>query len=295
MPAILIVEKNGNIKETTVKTYVESDLYKKAGFKTNDGFQMHTSWSAEIDEKLYTVQLFGKTTGKSNQENKYEFPPPVDSVLFFGSCVLVNVVNNIVSDLSSSEWAKIYEFLYGGFEDIGSDDSSEDESDEEEDDKPRTKAGYVKDGFVVDDDVSESVETEEEEEDADDESVESEESEEEEEEEEEEEDDEEEEEEEDDSDGDDGDDDEGVSKPKSKKKKPVAKSKGKAKSKPTVKAIVKEKVVAKVAVKKEKKAKVTKPSLANTIVENTYLDCTSELDFEEYVLERTGSSEVVSD
>ena len=285
MPAILIVEKNGNIKETTVKTYVESDLYKKAGFKTNDGFQMHTSWSAEIDEKLYTVQLFGKTTGKSNQENKYEFPPPVDSVLFFGSCILVNVVNNIVSDLSSREWAKIYEFLYGGFDDIGSDDSSEDESDEEEDDKPRTKAGYVKDGFVVDDDVSESVETEEEEEDADDESVESEESDESEEEEDDEE--EEDEDEEEDDDDDDGDDDEGVSKPKSKKKKPVAKSKGKAKSKPTaklaVKAIVKEKAVAKVAVKKEKKAKVTKPPLANTIVENTYLDCTSELDFEEYV------------
>ena len=52
--------------------------------------------------------------------------------------------------MSLAEWEKIYEQLFGGFEDIGSNDSEED--DESIDDSvPRTKEGYVKDGFIVDD------------------------------------------------------------------------------------------------------------------------------------------------
>ena len=162
MPQILIVEKNGSIKELNVKAYQESELYKKAGLKNPEGFIMHTSWSAEINGTKYTVQLYGKTEGKANQENKFEFPPPVDSVLFFGNCVLVNVVDNVVKDLREKEWEQIYEFLYGGFEDIEEEDSEDEE--DSDDDLPKTKEGYVKDDFIVDDDESEeSVESEEEE------------------------------------------------------------------------------------------------------------------------------------
>lgn len=53
-------------------------------------------------------------------------------------------------DLRAADWEKIYEFLFGGFEDIGTEDSEEEEEDEG-DDVPKTKDGYVKDGFIVDD------------------------------------------------------------------------------------------------------------------------------------------------
>ena len=154
MPSILIVEKLGEIKSSVLKTWNESDLYKKAGLKTADGFKCYTSWSVEIDEMKYNISLYGKTTGRANQENKYEFPPPVDSHLFFGNCVLVNKTENgEVKDLSVKEWEDIYETLYGGFEDLGS-DSEDDDSDDDDDEEygaKRTKDGYVKDGFVVDD------------------------------------------------------------------------------------------------------------------------------------------------
>ncbi len=163
MPAILIVEKNGNIKETVVKNYLDAELYKKAGLKNADGFAQHASWSADINGKQYTVQLYGKTEGKANQENKYEFPPPVDSVLFFGSCILVNVLNNVVVDLKEKEWEQIYEFLYGGFGELDSDEE-EDEDDDEDDDLPKTKEGYAKDGFIVEDIDSDDAETDESEE-----------------------------------------------------------------------------------------------------------------------------------
>jgi hypothetical protein len=164
MPILLIVEKSGSIKELNVKSYAENELYKKAGFKTEEGFHCATQWDIELAsvEKSYRICVYGKTKGKANQENKYDFPPPVDKVLFFGSCILVSDTGA----LKKTEWEKIYEELFGGFEDIGDEDTSDDE-DDEDDDLPRTKSGYAKDGFVVDDDEDEEEDEEEEEEDDD--------------------------------------------------------------------------------------------------------------------------------
>jgi hypothetical protein len=147
---ILIVDKTGKIKELEVKNYDENELYKKAGFKTSQGFELQTEWGAEIKSKTFSISLYGKLNGRAGQENKYEFPPPIDNTLFFGSCVIVNKENGQPSNISKEEWNSVYEHLYGGFEDIGDEDSEEEETDED-DDRPRTKEGYVKDGFIVDD------------------------------------------------------------------------------------------------------------------------------------------------
>jgi hypothetical protein len=165
MPSLLIVEKLGNIKSLNVKTYNEDELYKKAGFKTSDGFKCFTVWNVEANTKTYSISLYGKTTGKANQENKYEFPPPVDSVLFFGNCILINKsADGKVMDITSDEWDVIYEKLYGGFEDL---DDDEDDDDDDDDPRARTKAGYVKDGFVVDDDADDDDEDDEDDEEED--------------------------------------------------------------------------------------------------------------------------------
>lgn len=149
---ILCVEKTGAIKEVELKTYNESELYKKANFKTAQDFELQTEWGAEIGGKSYSVSVFGKTTGRAGQENKYDFPPPIDTTLFFGSCILVNKCAGVPESLSKSEWKLIYEHLFGGFEDIGDEDSEEDDEDDISDSVPRTKEGYVKDDFIVDDD-----------------------------------------------------------------------------------------------------------------------------------------------
>jgi hypothetical protein len=165
MTTYLIVQKDGNIKETTVKQFSEEDLYKKAGFRTSDGFALHATWLVEnVNHKNYNIQVYGKTDGRANQENKYEFPPPIDNTLFFGNCIILNRVGNVVSDLTETEWAAIYDKLYGGFEDLNSEDDSESD---EDDGLPRTKSGYVKDGFIVEDDDDE-VDDEDEDEDYDD-------------------------------------------------------------------------------------------------------------------------------
>jgi hypothetical protein len=225
----LVIEKNGSIKEQTLKNFDESILYKKAGFKSSEGFTCHAEWNIEnLNDKAYTICVYGKTTGRANQENKYEFPPPIDTTLFFGNCIVFNKGSDedeTVGNLTQKEWDDIYDYLYGGFEELGSEEEDDDEEDED-DDVPRTKTGYAKDGFVVDDDEVE---------------------------------------EEDDDDSKESEQEESEEEYIPKKRKTRA-----------TKATPKEKTT------KKSKAQ-TKPTVFDTKVEETYLDCTSELSEEEYV------------
>jgi hypothetical protein len=151
---IIIIEKNGNIKEQNVKSLSESELYKKASLKSAEGFKCYAQWEIEdLHDNSYSLSVYGKTTGRAGQENKYEFPPPIDSVLFFGGCVIVNKQNGQFANLKKADWEAVYEHLYGGFDDVcDNDDEDEEEDDDDEDDGiPKTATGYAKDGFVVDD------------------------------------------------------------------------------------------------------------------------------------------------
>jgi hypothetical protein len=179
---LLVVEKNGDIKETEMKKdmITPDELAKKCKFKKYDGFCKRTEWGYNIQNFKLFVEMWAKNDGIANQENKYEFPPPLDHDLYFGACVLIahDVKNNYV-DLTESLWDKIYEHLFGGFESLVStrddDDDEEDELDNIPDSK-KTKHGYLKDGFVVDggvntDDDDDDVEDDEDEEDEDEEEI----------------------------------------------------------------------------------------------------------------------------
>ena len=150
---LLVVDKTGTIKESVLKTWNEEELYKKAGFKNGQGFKLATTWKVDdINKKSYTINVYGKTDGRANQENKYEFPPPIDETLFFGSCLIVHMKGDEPASLTTAEWTCIYDKLYGGFESLGEGDSEEEDESDEYDDIPKTKSGYAKDGFIVDDD-----------------------------------------------------------------------------------------------------------------------------------------------
>ena len=157
MTSILIVEKGGNLKSLSVKDYQEDELFKKCGFKKVDGFSKHTDWTIKLSGSKYIVSAYGKTEGKANGENKYDFPPPIDNILFFGSCALVchkvegstTAICNLTLDL----WEKMYEKLFGGFEDLAATCAEDDAEIDELENVPKekkTKQGYLKDGFVVD-------------------------------------------------------------------------------------------------------------------------------------------------
>ena len=156
MPNILLIDKNGEIKSENYKKLQIADLYKKCGYRKTDNFEELTTWNVKCNKEHYVIKVFGKKVGKHNTENKYEFPPPIDTTMFFGTLAIINYNNedNTINNLSQDEWVQIYEKLFGGFEDLkDTEEADNNESDELELISPdkKTQSGYLKDGFVVDD------------------------------------------------------------------------------------------------------------------------------------------------
>ena len=155
---IVIVERTGTLKSLAIKDFKLEELFKKCGFKKSDDFIKQIEWNAKYDSKKYYIEVFAKTEGRPNSENKYDFPPPIDTKLFFGSCAILAYLKKddgtkYYTDLTLQLWNKIYEKLFGGFEDLAATAKEDEEEVDELANVPKekkTKQGYLKDGFVVD-------------------------------------------------------------------------------------------------------------------------------------------------
>jgi hypothetical protein len=154
MTTVLLVDKIGIIKPLKIKEYNEEDFYKKCGYKSSSNFKKQHTWKVRVNGTNYWVSLFAKSDVKGSLgENKYEFPPPVDSILYFGTCLLTGYREETTPiSLSVELWNTIYNKLYGGFENLA-DTAEKDELEPDELDNipehKKTKEGYLKDGFVV--------------------------------------------------------------------------------------------------------------------------------------------------
>jgi|LakMenEpi03Aug12_release.lakeMendotaPanAssembly.Ray.scaffolds.fasta_scaffold96831_2 hypothetical protein len=155
---VIIVERLGSLKLLSVKDFKLEELYKKCGFKKAEDFVKQTEWNLKYDGKKYYIQVYGKIDGRANSENKYDFPPPIDNKLFYGSCAIIGQIrkddgSRMYTNLSIPIWDKIYEKLFGGFEDLSASAKEDEEEEDELENIPKerkTKEGYLKDGFVVD-------------------------------------------------------------------------------------------------------------------------------------------------
>ena len=174
---LIIIDKCASLKNLTVKDYKVDELYKKCGFKKADNFILQVEWPVKLDGQRYVIQMYGKLDGKANMENKYDFPPPVDKNLYFGSCALVGMMrddtnNRTYINLSIELWNKIYEKLFGGFENLAVTGAEDDDEEDELENIPKSmktkNGGYLKDGFVVDSSDTEDVVSSETEDDNDD-------------------------------------------------------------------------------------------------------------------------------
>lgn len=175
---IVIVSKTGSLTESIVETNKETTLdelttilSKKCANKKSDGFSCYHTYKYKNKKKgakgsgaaasvyLY-IDVWCKTDGRAGQENKYELPPPIDEIIFFGNIALVARIDaESACDLSIELWNKIYEKLFGGFEDLAA-TAKDDENEIDElafvPASKKTANGYLKDGFIVDDSPSTS-------------------------------------------------------------------------------------------------------------------------------------------
>ena len=169
--SIVIISKSGSLSECVVETKTETTideltilLSKKCGFRNPDGFSCYHTWryknksssSPASASKYIYVDIWAKTDGRAGQENKYELPPPIDELLIFGNMALVaRIDKENAMNLTVELWNKIYEALFGGFEDLTSTAHDDENESDELDSVPackKTNSGYLKDGFVVEDD-----------------------------------------------------------------------------------------------------------------------------------------------
>ena len=117
---IIIVDKSATLKALTVKQFNPEELFKKCGFKKADDFVTQVEWKLKTNGNKYLISVFGKTEGRANNENKYDFPPPIDSKLFFGNCAIIAKIGNAeglweYTNLSLELWEKMYEKLLSSF------------------------------------------------------------------------------------------------------------------------------------------------------------------------------------
>lgn len=160
MVNLVIIDKTGEMK--VCKYNVDKDeIYKKCKFKKPDNFEHRHTWTTKKDKYSFnSVSLYARDTGKANTENKYDLPPPVDNILYFGCIALLAHDNNGEVDLSVEEWEIFYEDLFGGFENLANTAKEDEEEEDELENVPKelkTKSGYLKDDFVVEDNLVEDV------------------------------------------------------------------------------------------------------------------------------------------
>jgi len=79
------------------------------------GTLQHT-WKTPTHE----IHLYAKKRGRAGTENKYEFPPPMDTKLWFGKCLLMNPDGDLTVDM----WRTFYESVMQ-FEDLGTESEEE--------------------------------------------------------------------------------------------------------------------------------------------------------------------------
>ena len=174
---IIVISKSGKTKEVNIETNtvvgireLTELLSKKCGNTKSTGFSCYHTFrfrnkrsnilrqsSKDVPKYIY-VDVWGKTDGRAGDENKYELPPPIDYILFFGNIALVSRIDkDTTCNLTLDRWEIIYEKLFGGFEDLSA-TAKEDENEIDELDmvpaSKKTKNGYLKDDFVVEDDDS---------------------------------------------------------------------------------------------------------------------------------------------
>ena len=150
MVKLIIIKKSGSVKSTNIKLSSLELLYKKCGFSNVNNFCKRHTW--KMENMFYS--LYSKNNGNAGSENKFDLPPPIDEDLYFGNMILLKHENEEIQvenlkDCNKDEFEKLYNYLFGGFEDI---EDSEEEEEEVVDPENLTKDGYDKsDGFVVDD------------------------------------------------------------------------------------------------------------------------------------------------
>lgn len=145
------ISKDKSINEIKIPSNLNIDrldFNKLKNFEIGKGNIYERECDYEWNEKI--ISIFASSDGKVNTENQYDFPPPIDSQLYFGNVLAICHINNKLTSFSEEDFKSFYDDAMGGFESLGDEDSYSDEEEADSDDSIRQ--------FIVDDSVDVEVE-----------------------------------------------------------------------------------------------------------------------------------------
>lgn len=91
----IIVSRIGKLNTAEIQSLDE--FHKKYKIKIINGYQLFYEWECNVNEEDYKLQLYTKLSGKLI--NKYKFPPPLNSHVFYSECLMTCTFNNELIDL----------------------------------------------------------------------------------------------------------------------------------------------------------------------------------------------------
>ena len=101
---VVIVEKNGSLRNLHIKHFDDTLLYKKCGFKSQSNFDIQLSYNVSYNNSVYSIYLYAKPLGKQTNINTYQFPQNKKLRMFYGCAVLVAKVDDKFVCLTSDLW-----------------------------------------------------------------------------------------------------------------------------------------------------------------------------------------------
>ena len=107
------------IENKHIVSVFNSNIRNSKNFKEN--FKRYCDW--ELDE--YVISIFGSKEGKAGSENKFDWPPPEDTDIYFGEILIIKSKDNIIQDINKKIFSDFIDISFGGFEDLGSKDTEE--------------------------------------------------------------------------------------------------------------------------------------------------------------------------
>jgi len=85
MLKVVLIDKKGTVITKKVRNCRIETLYKKCKCTNNQDFEKRHTWSHNNNY----ISLYARDEGRANTENKYDLPPPLDTVLYFGTMICV--------------------------------------------------------------------------------------------------------------------------------------------------------------------------------------------------------------
>ena len=95
----VFIDKNKVISEIKIPSSINVDrvdFNKIKSFKINKGEVFERECDYEWNDK--TISIYASNNGTAGMENQYDFPPPIDSQLYFGNVLVICHTNNKVEN-----------------------------------------------------------------------------------------------------------------------------------------------------------------------------------------------------